>query len=597
VSPRLPFLALVGLVLSGAVLASREGGPADVAAAAADPFAVARPATEPTARTWFCVGGTAQRGSFADHTVIVANAGPAPVTARVTVVPGTVAPAPEAPAASTTTTSSTPAARRSPAATRRTADGATADGAVSSPSSGAVARAAAAGVAGHSSSSRSSGTAAREPVAGVSGRGSVSSRSSGTAARESAVGVSGRGSASSTSSGTAARTAATKVVGRTGSSAGGAAATGALAGVVGGKDVGVVERELRVGAGRQVRLRLGDLVGAPLAAATVETSRGVVAVEHEVSGKHGTDRTACTQDSAATWHFAWGATTRDARELLVLYNPFANDVAVDATFSTDRGIRQPLRWQGLLVPARSLVGIRIGDDVTRRGHVAVTLRAKGGSLLVDRLQGFDGALGTAGLDVAGGESAPRTTWVFPDGVVARGAAERVVLYNPGAETAEVDVSVLGGPSDRPAPEPFGVVVRPGRYEVLNLDGQRRVVPNVRHAVEVRSRNGVPVVAERLVGRNRTVQARPATSAASRGWVLVAQTGGRVAVVNPDPDHPATVDVTMLVDGEPVRAPGLRGVEVPPAGRAELPLPARGPKPRPATVTVVSDRPVVAQPTG
>jgi hypothetical protein len=354
-----------------------------------------------------------------------------------------------------------------------------------------------------------------------------------------------------------------------------------------------------LGVGEQVRFRLRDLVQAPLAAATVETGPGVVVVEHEVAGKYGKDRTACAEDSASTWHFAWGATTRDAREVLVLYNPFANDVSVDATFSTDRGIRQPLRWQGLTVPARSLVGIPVGDDVTRRGHVAVTLRAKGGSLLVDRLQEFDGALGVGGLDVAGGNPAARTTWVFPDGVVDRATAatEQVVLYNPGTTQAEVDVQVLGVPSDQPAPEPFGVVVRPGRYEVLDLDGQRRVAPTVHHALAVRSRNGVPIVAERLVGRNRIVQARPAATAASRGWAFVGTTGGRVAVFNPDPDHAATVDVTMFVDGEIVRAPGRSGVEIPPEGRAEVPLPPLGPRPEAATVVVDADAPVVAQPVG
>ncbi|HMJ74934.1 MAG TPA: DUF5719 family protein [Iamia sp.] len=266
-------------------------------------------------------------------------------------------------------------------------------------------------------------------------------------------------------------------------------------------------------AGEQARFRLAEMVEAPLAAAVVEldTDRagtpplthsqrpggGGATVSHEVAGPEGTDSSPCTSRSSSTWHFAWGATTRDASERLVLFNPFPNDVTVDAVFSTDRGVREPLRWQGLTVPARSVVAVDVGDDVTRRGHVAATLHVRGGRLVVDRLQGFDGQLGSAGLSVAAGVTEAATTWTFAPGLVDDAHGERIVLYNPGEAVADVEVAVV--PDAGPPPEPFGVVVRPGRYEVLDLGQQPRVSWGVPHTITVTSHDGVPVVAERITG--------------------------------------------------------------------------------------------------
>ena len=392
-SPRLPFLAIVVLVVTGAVLASEGRDRADDTSAAEG-----RPTViEPPGTTWFCAGGSAtdesDPGAFADHTVVVA-AGDRAVTGRLTVVPGDHAPPP------TTGTSSTTSI---PTTTRP------------------------------------------------------------TSRRE-------------------------------------------------------VERTFRVAAGDQARFRLGDLVHAPLAAAVVEIdpeprttlpppTEGPdappdVTVAHEVRGPEGVDTAPCTSHSASTWHFAWGATTRDAREQLVLFNPFPNDVAVDAVFSTDRGVREPLRWQGLTVAAHSVVAVDVGEDVTRRGHVAATLQVRGGRLVVDRLQTFDGQLGSAGVSVAAGVPEAATRWTFADGEVTDGDAERIVLYNPGESVAETQVVVeLADPDSAEGyrPEPFAVTVRPGRYEVLDLAQQPRVPKGKAHTITVRSTNGTPVVVERVTG--------------------------------------------------------------------------------------------------
>ncbi|MBN2622472.1 MAG: hypothetical protein JXA83_03835, partial [Acidimicrobiales bacterium] len=175
---------------------------------------------------------------------------------------------------------------------------------------------------------------------------------------------------------------------------------------------------VRLPAGEQVALRLGDVVEAPLAAALVEVDGGDVAVEHRVTGPHGTDVAPCATTAASTWHFAWGSTTRDAREVVVLYNPFPSSATVDAVFTTEDGWREPVRLQGLPVPGGSVVGVEVGDDVTRSAQVSATFEARSGRVVVERLQQYDGSLGVRGLSLALGAPAPQHTWVFADGAAS-----------------------------------------------------------------------------------------------------------------------------------------------------------------------------------
>lgn len=452
-SPRLPFLALIALLVSGALLLSQGDAPSgDPAASAAPVRAVAE---ETGGTTWFCAGGTAAPGGFADHTVVIANAGADEAEGRLSVVPGGF-------------------------------DGLDAD----------------------------TGPRPRP-----------------------------------------------------------------------GDEATVVSAPVRLRVGERVRVRLGDLVVAPLAGAVVEMDRGTVTVDHEVRGPLGEDSAACHRRGASTWHFAWGTTTRDARHVLLLFNPYANDVAVDAVFTTESGVREPVRWQGLSVPAHSVVGVDVGADVTRREQVSTTLHVRGGQLLVDRIQVFDGALGTTGMSLAAGTTEPGPSWAFADGRVEPGGSEQVVLYNPGPLAAEVDVTV----HDESSPAPFGVVVRPGRYEVLALEHQNRVARATPHAITVESRNGIPVVAERVAVANGRIAAEPGRPQPTHAWTFTGRAGQRYAVFNPDGDRAARVTLGVREAGTGSLA-RLRGVEVGPEGRVEL----TAPDDRPVTVLVESDRPVVAE---
>ncbi len=355
-----------------------------------------------------------------------------------------------------------------------------------------------------------------------------------------------------------------------------------------------VVREVSIAAGDQVELRLGDVVAAPLVAALVEADGGAVAVEHRVAGPHGSDAGPCASGASLVWHFASGATTRDAREVVVLFNPFPTEATVDVVFDTEDGAREPVRFQGFPVPARSVVGVDIGDDVTRKEQVSMTLRVRTGRVVAERLQQFDGILGTEGLSLALGAPEAATTWAFADGVVGEGTTERIAVYNPGETRAEVDVSVL--PTTRepaPAPQPFRLSIKPGDFAVVDYADEDRVPRDAAHATVVHATNGAPVVVERILtqtvdaedgeeasdvvsGPGAVLAARtwtfPSTSVSDDGAEADADEDGppaRFVVFNPDRERSAHVSLHAVENGRDTEVDDARDVEVPPGGRVTL----------------------------
>ena len=369
-----------------------------------------------------------------------------------------------------------------------------------------------------------------------------------------------------------------------------------------------VSRDVDLPAGGRVEVRLADIVDSPLAAALVEVDGGAVAVEHEVTGPSGGDVAPCATAAAATWHFAWGETSRDARETVVLFNPFPTEATVEATFATEDGGREPVRFQGFPVPARSVVGVDLGEDVTRSDQVSATFRVRGGRIIAERLQDFDGTLGRGGLSLALGVPEAAVTWVFADGEASAPTpeaaapeaaspasstttttgsddddpesesgsdeeegttAEKIVVYNPGDERAEVAVSVLPTTEEPgPLPQPFGLSVGPGGYEVVDYGAEDRIVAGVSHATVVRVTAGDGVVVERVTtDGDAEVTAAPGARFADRIWTFPTTVGGDAAatlvVFNPDPERAVRATLRPAVDGA---GPLAEPVDVPPGGR-------------------------------
>ncbi len=336
-----------------------------------------------------------------------------------------------------------------------------------------------------------------------------------------------------------------------------------------------VTRSLTIAPQSRQRIALSEVVQAPVASALVESAVGGIVVEHEVTSVNGHDVKPCATGAAPEWHFAWGDTTVDARELLVLFNPFPQDAIVDGRFSTEDGIREPVRFDGLVVPGRGTIGIDLGDDVTRREEVAATITARSGRIVVDRILRLDGET-ERGLTVQTGVPRAQEAWVYPDGFRGEGIREEFVVYNPSDEVAEAELSfVVDDPETNGIPEPLSLSLAPGTHQVIDPGVDERVPADVAHSSILRSENGVPLVAERVVYSDRTnrrgVTVTTGSPVESQTWTFAAGAADAsndefLVLINLDPQVLATVDVVAIAGGQRLPVAALTDIELAPGER-------------------------------
>jgi hypothetical protein len=365
-------------------------------------------------------------------------------------------------------------------------------------------------------------------------------------------------------------------------------------------------REVALPAQSRVEVRLADISQAQLAGAVIEVDGGQIAVEHSVTGPLGRATAPCSTTASPTWSFPWGVTARGSRELLVFMNPFPDDATVDIAFATDEGVRDTARFQGFVVPGRSVVGAFIDQDVTRKAQVSAQVQVRGGRLVIDRIQTFDGTDGREGIALALGVPTPAETWLFPTGEVGPGLSEQVVVYNPSEDAAEVEVEArLDDPAANGTPEPFELTVLPGRYSIVDVGAAEdgRVPPEVGHALIVRSLNGVPITAERV---NWAVDPAPregitSTTGSPFGaptWYFAGggPTDSRdeyLVLLNMSNDTPVTFSVTGFAGGQTIAIQDLQGQTIAPGARVVIRLGDKISR-EDLPVVVTADGPIVAE---
>ncbi|MEA2704961.1 MAG: hypothetical protein QOD63_2906, partial [Actinomycetota bacterium] len=319
---------------------------------------------------------------------------------------------------------------------------------------------------------------------------------------------------------------------------------------------------LSVPASGRASQHLVDLTNAPFAAAIVELDGGEAVVELVATGPLGTSVTPCASSASPTWYFAEGVTTRDALEVLTVFNPFPEDAVVDLSFTTEEGLVTPQALTGLTVRGRGLTPINVGEYVQRREAVSTKVSARTGRLVVGRLQSFDGTVGRKGMAVTLGAATPGPLWYFADGLVAEGLAERFQVYNPQPVEAQVELAI---DLDDGEAEPIRITVpRESRTSVV-ANEESRIPKGVGHAVTARSTNGVDVVIERSIdgvapSTRLGFGSSPGARALATGWALAAgaaddATDELLVFQNPGPTA-ARVSVSLLADGSAQPVAGL-----------------------------------------
>ena len=330
-------------------------------------------------------------------------------------------------------------------------------------------------------------------------------------------------------------------------------------------------RSITVPPRQTVTVAEAQVLKAAYVAAMVRLDGGGAIVEHATYGSLGAAVGACASSASTRWYVAEGATTRSAQLIYALFNPFPDDAIVDMSFATEQGRDAPAAFQGIVVPANSLMPVDVGTHVRRRAHVSAAIHARRGRVVVEALQIHNGD-GRRGVGLMLGLPRTATSFVFPDGIASPERFEQLHLFNPNDTEASVQLDLVLDAGDA---QPFQLRVPPQGRITVDLTSESRVPKNIGHSLLVRVSNNVPVAVARTTdvgpanSRRGYLTDVGATSAALH-WGFAA--GGVspgleewIAVINEAP-RAVTVDVTTT-DGSALGfLNGLGGVRIPRGGR-------------------------------
>jgi len=225
----------------------------------------------------------------------------------------------------------------------------------------------------------------------------------------------------------------------------------------------------------------------------------------------------CATAASTNWFLPSGTTLRDADEYVSLYNPYPAPAIVDLSFVTNQGPEAPEDFQAITVPGRSVVPVDLATHLRRRSTIATSVSVRAGRIVAWKTEiiipaapgtpvvGQAPSAGAASLNdpapaVSGvsstlGAAALSPTWYWPDGVAGGGVVEEYIVYNPGAATAQLRLSLT---LDQGGSESFPLSVGPQSVATVSTAQQIRIPAGIAHDATLTSTNGVPVVAERAV---------------------------------------------------------------------------------------------------
>ncbi|NNF53308.1 MAG: hypothetical protein HKN03_02590 [Acidimicrobiales bacterium] len=259
---------------------------------------------------------------------------------------------------------------------------------------------------------------------------------------------------------------------------------------------------LELGAFATESVDLNRVTSAENSAVVVEIVGGQGVVGHDVETQFGLASGPCSSTVAGNWYFASGSTRRDTNQYLALMNPFGEDVVLDVVFRTATRERRPEDLTSFPVQGRTVKIINVADYVSIEPVVATTITAIQGRVVAEQLQVVNGELGPSGAALTLGVAGPSTEWNIPAGRVTETGDHQLVIFNPGDQQSEIELSIDLSTTEQRAAYglvPIELTVQPGRFESLDIAdllGALQVPLPIEFGVRVVADNGVPVVVSR-----------------------------------------------------------------------------------------------------
>jgi Family of unknown function (DUF5719) len=375
-----------------------------------------------------------------------------------------------------------------------------------------------------------------------------------------------------------------------------------------------VRKAVSIPARGRVDVSSADAGVAEFAAATVEIN-GIGGVVEQLSiSAEGTTTSACASAASSSWFLAEGSTALGDSLTLTLYNPYAADAIVDLSFADEEGPRKSKKFEGRVVPARSVVVFPVGDVIQRKRIVSVAADVRSGLVVLGRHQLYGGQ-DSKRRGVANGVAMPSasTSWRFGNNQKGGDppATERLVIFNPNDVEMVVNATVLpaDAPVDAPVvvpvtipaetavdpatgavvpavdpvpapgpavPEPLTVTVGPKQVGEIDLSLSAAVADGV-YSIVVSSVSPVVVerVLDRVVGGAALTSVQAGSRLTSTRWYVAAPPGPAAVilyVLNATGDTTkSTFSVKAIGPAGAVPVPGLEEVPIAPGERVRVDL--------------------------
>ena len=315
--------------------------------------------------------------------------------------------------------------------------------------------------------------------------------------------------------------------------------------------------------------------------AVVEIEGGGALVEQVALDPDGNSAAACANATSDEWYLADGFTVEGSIDQVVLTNPFEQTVVANLSFTTQDGYREPGSYRGLTVPPRSIRVVDLGAPgagAQSEPVLAVDVEVTRGRLVVGRSQDFAGG-GRSGTQVTLGSPVAREQWWFANGASGPGIDEEYVIYNPTAQSVEVDVLFIGIET----PVLVDPIEVPARQVVTYDSSTQEGLPDGGHAVVFATASSEPsIVVDRVITRtDGEVRGTGVLTGALARNGYVASTwyvprgpdevvSDAIVIYNVD-NEPGSVTVSAVGSSGPVPIDGLTDVEYGAAGRLSLDL--------------------------
>lgn len=344
-----------------------------------------------------------------------------------------------------------------------------------------------------------------------------------------------------------------------------------------GQDAPSARVPLVIEAQSQASLNLRDALSSTYAGALVESPIPGLVVEMRVGNDRQSSISPCLTRSSKHWFLADGRTTRDSTLIYCLFNPFPEDAIVDLSFVTEEGELAPDAYKALLVKARSVLALDVGQEVIRHEYVSGRVDVTVGRLSVWRLQHFDGTAFREGVLVSSASPELEMRSDFPSTVLDNSGYEQLHFFNPTpVETHAVAEFVL----EEGSVEPMDVTVPANGRFTVDLHADPRVPKGSSHGILVSVLDGEGLVVDRSVdglpgAASRGVDSQPGLATSAKEWITGAaevQEGAstQIWVLNTSGKE-AEISVELQRDSKSFTPTDLQKVVVPAGARAQIVL--------------------------